>query len=52
MTCNHKSIFYSKDDLFFKCKKCGEKLIFCNYDAYRMFCGYVGIPLNQLINKH
>jgi len=50
--CDHLSICYSKEELFFKCKNCGVKLIFCDNESYRMFCGYLDIPVTKLITKH
>ena len=48
MICTHESICYSMEELFFKCKNCGKKLIFCNYQTYQMFCAYLRIPLTKL----
>ncbi len=48
MTCNHASIYYSMKEFWFKCKKCGEKLVYCDFQSYQMFCKYLKIPLTKL----
>lgn len=51
LNCKHLSICYSKKELYFKCKDCGRKLIFCNIQAYEMFCGYLGIPFEKFLEN-
>lgn len=49
--CNHLSIYYSKEEFYFKCKNCGKKLISCNIESYELFCGYLGIPFEKFLEN-
>jgi len=51
MICNHPSIRYSKIESYFICKKCGERLIYCDFRSYKMFCFYAKISLSKLIEN-
>jgi len=49
--CDHPYIRYSELESCFKCKKCNEKLIECDFQSYKMFCFYAQIPISKLIEN-
>ncbi len=51
MSCEHNAICYSKTESFFKCKICGEKLVYAGEDEYKMFCVFAGLSTLDLLEN-
>jgi len=43
MTCEHPAVLFYSDDLWFKCEKCGKKLVkFNDVKDFYSFCNFIG----------
>jgi len=51
MTCKHPSICYSRKEYYFKCRVCGEKLVYAGIDEYLMFCKYAELSTLDLLEN-